>query len=391
MGEVACDVGQVKVNDRARLMRRVYIVLSTTGVGGAEKRFVDNWHQLLTSEGLDIHLVIDRRTYEGLAEQAGYVEKLACRTELHVIDLGDQQFQSFCRATWNFFETQPRGVVMHYPLAHVPGLQTRFGHRLIMSWVNSAMPPLVGGRWKIGVGAWAGLLTADHVDVLNPSNLKKIRMFPGMSKKVTLTAGGTQVDNSVYRPLPKARDLVFLGRAEPEKQCLRFVECLPELDQMLKAAGHSGYRFVVCGDGREVDAIRVLSRTNAFQNFPFEFGYSAKPESVLGHAAVYFSLQRTSNYPSKALAEAMACGAYPILTNVGESSLMVDGCNHYQFVPREFIANDLFNSLDKYFSLSPQQVDSVVRENAEFANWRFASGQQIKYFAEIYRSVGAAE
>ncbi|RDE51170.1 MAG: glycosyltransferase family 1 protein [Candidatus Accumulibacter meliphilus] len=368
-------------------MRRVYIVLSAAGVGGAEKRFTDIWYSLV-SQGLDVHLVINTQTYQGLLQQKEYSERLIRRRELHVKDLGDNSFSKFCRSTYDFFESQPRHAIVHYPLAYTPGIQLRFGHRLVVSWVNSAMPQFTRTNWRGGVGAWAGFLAAERVDVLNPDNLRRMRQMPWMKGKVSLTPGGTHVDARQYRPLAKDLDFVFLGRTEPEKQSRRFVEALPEVHRILQREGAKGYRFVVCGGGSEFGAINALARSSAFQAVPFEYGYSSSPESVLGRASVFFSLQRTSNYPSKALAEAMACGAFPVLTAVGESTMMIDGCRHHHFVPRDFSPNDIAQSLLGYLALNSTERNSVSREIAEFAATRFAAGLQVSYFADIYAEMG---
>jgi|GEM_PF-1770189 len=369
-------------------MKPVYIVLSTAGVGGAEKRFTDNWYQLMKDFGLNVHLVMDVQTHTGLMCQAGYADKLLPNEKLHVLDLGGGHFRTYCKAVHRFFATQPEGGIVHYPLAYVPGVQWRFRHRLLISWVNSAMPPFNARQWKLGLGVWAGLFAADHVDVLNPENIRRISSVPGMRRKLTLTTGGTQVDSHMYLPGDKLGDLVFLGRAEPEKQCLRFVECLPHLHDLLMRAGHKNYRFRVCGEGREAPAIKAILHSDAFRDVPVEFGYSPFPEQVLGKASVYFSLQKTSNYPSKALAEAIACGAFPVLTEVGESDLMVQGCPYYAFVPRAFTAADLFQAVSSFLNL-PQDVQrNVVQKNSHYARTRFAPGQQAAYFADIYRRLG---
>ncbi|MES2205625.1 MAG: glycosyltransferase [Pseudomonadota bacterium] len=365
-------------------MRRVYIVLSTAGVGGAEKRFTDNWYSLV-DKGMDIHLVMDRQTYQGLCEQTEYAQKLAPSNYLHVRDLGAGHFRLYCRAVHEFFSTQPKNSIVHFPLAYVPGIKLIYGHRLVMSWVNSAMPPFKKSQWRNGLGAWLGFMAADYIDILNPNNLNKIRNFPRMASKCGLTAGGTQVDAKQYYPLKKSLSFVFLGRLEPEKQSLRFLKVLPAVHQSLKAQGYHDYRFFICGDGKEASVIKALLETTEFNDVPVEYGYSSRPNEILGHASIYFSLQKTSNYPSKALAEAMACGALPILTNVGESSLMVDGLDYFNFVPKDFTAQDLLQPLSSFLALSEIEKNNIVKNISAYAERRFRMGKQAEYFAEIYR------
>lgn len=370
-------------------MGSIYIILSTSGVGGAEKRFTDNWYQLLHDFGMDVHLVIDAKTHGSLLAQAAYSEKLQPNDHLHILNFGGGRFVDYCKAINAFLITRPMKGIVHFPLAAVPGIQRRFGHKVVVSWVNSAMPPLSWARWKLSVGAWMALWAADKIDVLNPENVRKLSRISNFRKKISLTAGGTQVDSRQFRVGNKSGDFVFLGRVEPEKQCLRFAYCLPELHRLLQQAGYEGYRFRIFGDGSDASTLNFLLGQSEYRAIPVEFGFSSNPEEVLGRASVYFSLQRTSNYPSKALAEAMACGAFPVLTRVGESELMVNQCPYYSFVPKDFTAIDLFKALLGYLSLTSEIKNDVVAKNSQYAVARFTPRLQAAYFANIYEELGS--
>lgn len=370
-------------------MKRVYIVLSTTGVGGAEKRFTDIWSALST-HGLDIHLVMDVRTHAGLQRQKGYGEKLSPSPNLHVLDFGGTYYRDFVHAAWKFFRAEPHHAIVHYPLAYAPFLQKRFGHRVIVSWVNSALPPLALRSFKREAISWASFFAADRIDVLNPENARSIARIPLLRRKTSLTAGGTHIDPLVYLPRKKQLDFVFLGRIEPEKQSLRFMQTLPAVHQTLRANGYDGYRFVLCGDGSEMAAIQSLSTSEAYRDVPVVLGYSNEPEVILGHSAVYFSLQRTSNYPSKALAEAMACGAYPVMTDTGDTRLMVSQSAPHRLVPRDFTATNIADALLHYLALQPAERERVATEISDFAVHRFARETQASYFAHVYEQVSRA-
>jgi glycosyltransferase involved in cell wall biosynthesis len=384
---LASAMGEIEACPERQFVTSIYIILNTVGVGGAEKRFTDNWHQLLNDFSMDVHLVIDAYTHAGLISQAGYSEKLLPNKNLHVLNFGSGRFKEYCKSVNAFLATRPKGGLVHFPLAAVPGIRRRFGHKIVVSWVNSAMPPLNIARWKLGLGAWMGLLTADKVDILNPENFRIMSKVPGMRGKLSLTTGGTQVDGNHYRAGVKECDLVFLGRLEPEKQCQRFVNCLPELHELLINAGHLDYRFRIVGDGSEALALKKIISNDVYKKIPVEIGYSSQPEKVLSKAAVYFSLQKTSNYPSKALAEAIVCGAYPVLTNVGESNLMVEECPYYALVPRDFTANDLFDAILNYLNMSEENKKIVAISNSSFGNERFAMGRQALYFYNLYNQL----
>lgn len=363
-------------------MRRVYIVLTTKGVGGCEKRFTDIWHGLV-SQGLDVHLVIDKVTHFDLTQQSGYKNKLSLVNNIHIVDYPSSSFWRMIPVLWKFFDSQPRGCIIHYPLAYVPGLQTRYGHRLVMSWVNSAMPSF-SYSWRNAINVWIGFILSNHLDVLNPLNLAKIVRFPRLRVKSSLTSGGTIVDSEIYFPSEKFLDFVFVGRLESEKQSLRFVKLLPEVHHVLQQSMISKYRFIVCGDGSEKHEIMEILNSNDFDGVPLHVGFSSNVEDVLGHAAIFFSLQKTSNYPSKALAEAMSCGAFPVITQVGESELMTKGCRYHYFLPRDFLASDLIDAISKYLAYTDSERKNIVETVSSYAVRRFCAENQVNYFRDIY-------
>jgi glycosyltransferase involved in cell wall biosynthesis len=364
-------------------MKPVYIVLSTTGVGGAEKRFSDIWYALLR-KGMDVHLVMDGRVHTELATRNEYARKVEHHPNLHVLDFGGRAYRDYVRSAFNFFRTQPRQAIVHYPLAYVPGARRQFGHRTVVSWVNSTLPSFRRAELKNAAIAWFSFVAADRIDVLNPINLRQLASFPALARKATLTAGGTHVDGQLYRPQEKALDFVFLGRFEPEKQGLRLLRMLPEVHRRMREQQFSGYRFLFFGEGSEAEAMREELRQPCFAGIPVSIGYSREPEVVLGRGAVFFSLQRETNYPSKALAEAMAAGSFPIMTNTGESALMVEGCPHHALVPRDFTADDVALALQRFLQLPSPDRARIASELATHARKRFDVANQASYFADLY-------
>jgi glycosyltransferase involved in cell wall biosynthesis len=370
-------------------MKRVYIVFSTQGVGGAEKRFTDIWHELC-SRGMDVHLVLDKKSLTGLQRQRGYAEKLASSTKLHILDFAGSHYIDFVRAVWSFFSEQPSGVIVHYPLAPLPLSGLRFSHRVIISWVDTSLPKLSPRLFKLWIISWMGFIFADRIDVLNPKNLRRIADSWCLTSKSSLTEGGTHIDPRTYQRNNKRLDFVFLGRLEPGKQGLRFMKTLPEVHKTLLQNGYADYRFIVCGDGSDYQSIRALAASNAYKDIPLLIGHTDEPEVVLGQAAVYFSLQEVSNYPSKALAEAMACGAYPIMTDTPDTLLMVDKCSHFQLVPRHFSPEDISDALLRYLAIHVDERDKIAAEVSAFAVNRFTIVRQASYFEKLYKTVSQA-
>jgi glycosyltransferase involved in cell wall biosynthesis len=367
----------------------VYIVLSTVGLGGAEKRFFEHW-MILRQEGFDVHMVIDTQTYNGLVNNVGIQYGWKDLDKLHQIDLGGGAYLNYLKSVNKFFRDINIDVIIHFPLAYAPIFNIKRRHKTLISWVSTKAPTVFGAAWLDGFVAWISFFYADHIDILNPRVISIVQKIPIISKKITQTVNGTQVDSTSYRPMTKRLDFVFLGRLEPEKQALRLAMMLPAIHMALRAKGFDNYRFLMCGTGVDEHAIRCLLRTEPFTSsdrVPFELIYNLKPNEMLGKASVFFSLQRTSNYPSKALAEAMACGAYPIITDTGESRLMVEGLSHFKLVPRDFSSDDLVRILEMFLSADDVSRLKWSSEISEFARDRFQMGPQSEYFADLYSSL----
>jgi glycosyltransferase involved in cell wall biosynthesis len=235
--------------------------------------------------------------------------------------------------------------------------------------------------------AWLGFLFADKVDVLNPNNLKYLNQSIFRSQKISLTAGGTHINPRQYNLLSKAKVFAFLGRFEPIKQGLRLMEMLPEINNILELKGHCGYQFAFYGEGSQKSAMEKLAASPSHQHLQIKIKFSPNPELALGEADVYFSLQMDSNYPSRALAEAMACGAFPIVTDNGETSEMFGDMPYYSYVPEAFEAQDIANALLKYLDKTDLEKQQMVESLSRYAKQRFVLSVQAEYFKSLYANL----
>jgi glycosyltransferase involved in cell wall biosynthesis len=368
-------------------------VLSSAGVGGTEARFTEIWVRL-REEGHDVHLVIDRQTFHGLQRRDKIFGHLTVRDNLHIAELMENGYRSYVKNMHQFFAKQPKGVVCHFPLAYPIAVKDRFRHRLLVSWVDARFPKLVGDSWRNSTIAWLSFLVADGVDVLNPLNYSRFQQIPWMRTKITLTQGGSFSDPDVYMPLKKTLSFVFLARFDVEKQGLRLVQMLPDVYKKLTDLGLRDFKFCIHGDGLEYGSIERLIRGNSFRNvegLKIDFGHVSKPSEVLNSASIFFSLQKSSNYPSKSLIEALYSGAFPILTDVGETRDMVDGLRHKFFVNRDFTADEIVEGIMCCMSTQPHNRLLMSQEISCFAKSRFSFAVQLEYFRNLYTRLASSE
>ncbi|MDT9599638.1 glycosyltransferase family 4 protein [Sphingosinicella rhizophila] len=362
-----------------------YLIITSRAVGGMEKRLLEIWQEL-AGRGCDVRLVIPGPTYRQLRKRPDLAPLARLEARIQLIDPAGTSFWHMLRALWPIVRTIPAGATVHYLLNIFPFVHSWLGHRIILSWVATRLPRL--GLRKSAFADWLmaslSFRQADVIDVLNPMIEEKLARRSGLRRKLNVTAGGTFVDLAHFRPGPCKMDrIVFLGRMEREKGALRFVEAIPEMVRQLAVHGLSAEFVLLGGGGDEEDAIRALLKTEDYRALPIMLGYADDPSVALGPAKIFLSLQRSSNYPSKALAEAMACGCIPIVTDTGESRLMT-GEAPAEYVPGAFTPAQLAEAVVRILALPAEAFARRSEAVRRLAQDRFAIGVQADYFARLY-------
>lgn len=363
---------------------KTFIFLSTIGVGGAEKRFSCLFLYLTRVLNADVHLVLDRRTFDKLSIQPETAELDLDDVRLHIYNLKTGSFVNFSKAVNYFLERQKGPLCAHFPLQVPFILKKNRPSRLLASWVATGLPTVRKSSLSLFVGVWFGLISADVIDVLNPDVLKRLRRIPGIKKKIEITDGGTFIDSRIYKPSRKLDEVVFLGRLEAGKQALRLVRCLPELFSKLANGGFPEVKFKIIGDGDQSREIADELSKPSYEDIPVQTGYSDNPSEILSSASIFLSLQRTSNYPSRSLAEGLASGAFPVVTDAGDTDIFLEGCPHFSYVPIDFSPIDLFHAIANFLGNTKEEKFKISKENAAYASARFTIDRQARYFLNLY-------
>jgi len=127
------------------------------------------------------------------------------------------------------------------------------------------------------------------------------------------------VDGNHFKPFPEKKDLVvFAGRFIEEKNPLLFLEAIPEIRRALPTV-----KFLLLGEGPLLSQIKEKLEQELLCE-AVEVRYCPDLAPVLAQARIFVSLQRTDNYPSQSLLEAMSCEAVPVATDVGSTWRLVD-------------------------------------------------------------------
>lgn len=350
-----------------------------------EKRLVEVWLRL-ASRHAGLHLVVSHQTHAALLARPDLGDLAALADRVILFDPGSGRFPAMMRALVRMARRLPRGATVHYLLNAPPLIDRLLGHRMIFSWVANYCPR--PGRTRAANTIWlaarAAFLSAHRIDVLTPAVADDLRRSPLLASRISVTAGGSFADFDHFRPAaPKRDDVVFLGRTEAGKNALAFVRSIPLIAARLAAAGRAA-RFLVYGApaGQEAEIARLLA-SEAYRGIAVERGHTADPAAILASAKVFVSLQVPSNYPSKALVEAMGCGCVPVINASGESSLMADDALA-AYIPAAFTPEELAQAVADILLM--EEPAFAVRSAAvrDQAIARFRIERQVEYFAGLW-------
>lgn len=164
---------------------------------------------------------------------------------------------------------------------------------------------------------------AQILDFLSPS------LVPGYEKALGPKMKGERlvtpcsfVDyTNYYAVKPKKAYVVFLARLEPIKNPMLFLEAVNLLQ---KESSLSGVKYFVMGTGTKYARLQQYAHDQGFENVEFT-GLHPRPWEILQQSAVFVSLQTNENYPSQSLIEAMACENGVVVTDVGDTRMLVTG------------------------------------------------------------------
>ncbi|HSK72803.1 MAG TPA: glycosyltransferase, partial [Pyrinomonadaceae bacterium] len=239
-------------------------------------------------------------------------------------------------------------------------------------------------REKIAV--YTRMLLADRVDMLDPSRgrrlQKKIFWKP---EKVSITSN-TFVDLEKYKALEwseKKDWLVFLGRFEPIKQVVEYVRSIPAINKTMRELGIKKCNFFLLGHGTLESELRNILEQPEFNEIDVQIRYEPQPNEILARAKIFFSLQKFTNFPSKSLAEALASGCLPIVTDNGATRKMAKPAFSF-YVLENFSAETLAAKVREIYELSEEERQKKSNLAREFAASELSIEKMTDYYLDLY-------
>lgn len=223
---------------------------------------------------------------------------------------------------------------------------------------------------------WTVLLST-RIDSLYPRNKKILeKKFP--KKTISLTPGSF-TNTERFCPAPhKEKNIVFSGRLIPAKGAVMFAKAIAGVSEEMR---RNGYKCIVCGDGKDREEIEnIFSGGNCMDLVEMK-GNIADTSSIMSVSRIFCSLQPFGNYPSQALLEALSCGQYCIVTDTGDSYLMVDS-PFGTLIKQD--TQELERALVKAMNFTQKEYEAIQSSAQEFVKKNYTLEKSVNHFKTIF-------
>lgn len=356
----------------------VYIVIANFTIGGAEKRLLGLWRHLVVAEGYPVKVIL----FRSLANWALDVDELQpIPTQTWEIVEDSSLWRKALRERILELQKKQPDATFHYLLTSPIEIQyLKNLSRTIYTFPATSLSFL---NWKGLISVASAILFSGQVDVLDGRVHRLLsQIVPWRRSKIHLTPNSF-VNLEHYCPREKRKNqLVFSGIFSAEKQAYRFVESLPVVHKTLVDEGFD-VNYLMLGEDIGPSFIGDVCHTMRERGIPVESRFDKSLGPILGESLVIFSLQRTNNYPSKALLEGMACGCLPIVTDVGSSELVCPRALG-EYIPRDFSPQDLAQACLKYLKMSTGERQQRIEAVRIFLEENFSMTTMANYYSRLY-------
>lgn len=360
--------------------RNVYIVVFSPGYGGAEKRFFDIFRGLL-NRGFSVKYVAPSSLTEKLLKDFGSDPNLS--ESVISIDSGPNwNRMKFIKGLWGALKSVPHGSHFHYPLTCLWPLHLLRRDQLSLSFVDCTSTPSLLNKKKTSVWAWFSFFLVKRIDILSPAVLKSLNNH-SRENRMTLTPGGTFLLPKTLPTHLRQPKVCFIGRLVPGKGLEDFFDVLPNLWMHLKGDVPNNFSFVIAGYGLLADYAQERVRYFLAQGVPIEYAGFVDAEDLLSKSMIFLSLQVSTNYPSRVVAESLSSGCSVIVRDTGDSRSFGNDIRGLSYCKPSLDAKELSSAIKKSifdFSIQPHLSQSI----SESAATRFGSSGYLDYFMNIF-------
>lgn len=358
--------------------RNIYILIQFSGEpSGAEKRFINIWKKFNSINNKFIFLITHKKTLDYFSFSSKEKENIL------LLDTKKTNYISQYISVFKLLNIIKKNSVIHFVNTYYPFLSLLSRSCFIISWLQPFNPiSFKNLKFYHMFLFFIGFVFSNHIDVLNPKNFKKFKKL-FFFKRILNTPTSNNIDKKLFIPDTKNNSLVFLGRFEMDKGIDKLIGMIPYLENKLNNQNKiDTVDIFIIGKGKEQDKINELINEK-YKSLKITNLYSNEPQIFLNQAKVFLSLQKSSNYPSRSLVEAMYSGCLPIITDTGDSKLMGDDKKLF-FVEKDIKADDLSDLIIKILLLKNDDYKELSEKIRKDAILKFDNDNQFKYFSNLY-------
>lgn len=314
----------------------IFGINDLSGGGGAERFFADFFDVYSNSETKHkLYYIIDKNSVSNLNK----VNKLTYIRNLLDFRIVSNRFKDVIEFIQIIrFILFKRIKLIHIPLysiSYVPlmrkinSLPSWIRPKLTINIVNCYVPqalndakhpqhtgftktysPLFEELFPDGYFSW----NQNFIDYLKAENLSR-------NNQILYAIKSRFSDTKKFYPEVKSNTIVFASRLDQQKHPDWFIKALVLLKKKDKSKLEK-WKFVVCGKGPLLDELQNEVEKNNLKSL-VDFKEEGELWKILNYSKAYVSCQDYDNFPSLAMAEAMASGNAIIARNVGQTELFV--------------------------------------------------------------------
>lgn len=311
-------------------LKRIFVLLVSSGAGGAEKRFANLLKYL--SENPDPSLSIDFYMNLSLAKQIPSLYQVTQNDNLRFeyfgfpLEPGKNRRLAFLSKrvdqVYLFFLLLYKRLFVSYDAAHFINISALRYHFLvrtekkIWSCFNSENPESELPNQNLELRRLYKQLS--HIDCLDENIAKVVKSgITDFHIKVT-SSPCSFIDYRHTEIHSKEMLLTFSGYFRAYKGVHLLIEALKKC---METCTELKVQFLGKGD---LEGVIRYELASFVQSGRVEIAYAKNPIEKLKKSLIFVSLQQKENYPSQSLLEAMACGNAIVATNVGLTNLLVN-------------------------------------------------------------------
>ncbi|MGE0090011.1 MAG: glycosyltransferase [Bacteroidales bacterium] len=252
-----------------------------------------------------------------------------------------------------------------------------FGAKIIFSYTDYMVENGYPFKYIFNHGLKTVMRIANKYDFL--SEMIPNRMIEKglkLNKRKINLANTSFIDDINFNPAPfKKNKIIFSGRLEAIKNPFLAIEIAEKL-----RAKNCDFELKILGDGPLKQVLQEIIDKKQLNGY-VQIKYLNNIHDELNDALIYLSLQKENNFPSQALIEAMFSGCIPIVTNVGESKLMIKNEFGYLVNPDAIeISNIIINVLENRSKF----IDWGYKSR-NYARSQFSISNYLNYFNTLLK------